>query len=171
MNNFNETLDMYNFHDSLVNSIVFEPCTDEGLRKLVIDIDYYNWEGNDESNDTWTKKKLLFKIEHCILLRYEFPNLMSRHGSEINDIELKNDDVERINNFHNKFKTDKCYNDFPDKEFENCFSVKFHTHSSYAPYGEKIFEETGGYLWVAGFNGKIESVDSYEAQKSHIGVG
>ena len=167
MENFNLVIGKYNFHDSVINRIVFDPC-EEGslLRRLSLEIDYYNWEGNNENNSEWHWKKMFFEIEHCFLLRYEFPNIIE-NGNEISDVELCDSDIEIIKEYYNKNKSNIYSNLLKDKKFENCFSIKIFTHSC---YGDQIFGETTGFLQLAGFNGKIELFDSDICGAVHIPV-
>ena len=168
MENFNTVIGQYNFHDSIITKITFDPCVDGLLRNLMLEIDYYNWENNNNDNEEWTWKKMLFKIEHCFLLRYEFPNIIE-NGQEISHIELYNSDIQMIESYYDKNKKNIYYNILKDKIFENCLSVKFFTHGS--DNFEPIFGESIGFLKLAGFNGRIETTISNERQSAiHIPV-
>jgi hypothetical protein len=168
MKNFNAVIDQYNFHDSIITKINFDPCADGLLRNLILEIDYYNWEGNYNANAEWTWKKMLFEIEHCFLLRYEFPNIIE-NGQEISHVELYDSDIQMIESYYDRNKKNIYYNVLKDKTFENCLSVNFFTHGSDS--FEPIFGEPIGFLKLAGFNGRIETTISNERQGAiHIPV-
>ena len=166
MDNFNAVIGQYNFHDSTINNIIFNPCAYGLLRKLTLEIDYYNWEGNDKNSTEWIWKKMLFEVEHCFLLRYEFPNIIE-NGSDISHIELCDSDIKIIENNYNENKKNIYFDILKTKIFENCLSIKIFTHSC---YGDPIFGETIGFLQLAGFNGKISLMDSETRGMIHIPV-
>ena len=71
MENFNDSLNELNFHDSWIDQI---QLSENGV--LTINIDYYNWEGNDFHSDTWITKKLSIIIEHCIHFKFSNPDFI-----------------------------------------------------------------------------------------------
>jgi len=164
MLNFNDEINKYYFHDSQIDFVSIQPG-DGLLRNLKIDINYYNWEGNKENQGEWKWKRLILTVEHCFLLRFEFPDLIEG-GFEISHVELKND-YESIQKFLKEKKPKIYYNVLKNKEFKNWLSVKFYTHDC---YGDPIYGETTGYLWIAGFDAKIELNDSDITGQIHIPV-
>ena len=162
MENYNTEIQKYNFHDSRIDFIHFEQG-DTLSRRLVIQMQYYNWEDNIENNTEWNWKVLKLSIDHCFLLRYEFPDIIE-NGFEISHIETQ-DDFELIQNAYFKKKPNIYFNILKDKIFRNCMSIKFFTHDG---FGDPIFGENIGFLWVAGFDANIELSDSDITGKIHI---
>ncbi|MGB4930254.1 MAG: hypothetical protein WBP43_09795, partial [Chitinophagales bacterium] len=68
MENFNLILDKLNFHDSTIISVNLDETG-----SLIVLIDYYNWEGNEDSDDKWITKKLILKVTNCLHLRFHSP--------------------------------------------------------------------------------------------------
>ena len=114
MDNFNDIIRQYNFHDSIIDKIIFDPCSIGLMRKLTLGIDYYNWEGNNIISEKWHWKKMTFEIEHCFLLRYEFPNIIEG-GNEIYDIELYDSDIKQIEENFNRNRSNIYFNALKDK--------------------------------------------------------
>lgn len=155
MKNFNENLDELNFHDSDIKSVCL---TEDGI--LRVKIHYYNWEGNKFESQKWISKKLLLEVEHCIHLRYSSPGL-SNEDLEIQkheSLEKHSELIEQLDNYQAKRQF----------KFNNTIAVRFLTHS----YGEPVFDESIGFLEIAGFNAKlIWSEAEEEGKPFHIPAG
>ena len=75
MYNYKEKIENLYFHDSNIQQI--QILSSENFdRKLILDIEYYNWENNSESSDNWTTRILQLKIDHCVHFQINAPNLM-----------------------------------------------------------------------------------------------
>jgi hypothetical protein len=139
MENFNLIIEKLNFHDSTIISVNLD---ETGC--LIVLIDYYNWEGNEDSDDTWTTKKLILKVTNCLHLRFHSPGL-GAFDTEINShecLELFDLINKEIPYYLKELKEDKK---------ENAIAIRFLTHS----YGEAIFGENFGFLEIAGLNASI----------------
>ena len=139
MENFNLIIDNLYFHDSDIISVNLDEI---GCATVVID--YYNWEGNEDSDDTWTRKKLILKVTNCLHLRFHSPGL-GAFDTEIHShecLELFDLINKELPNYLKELNADKK---------ENAIAIRFLTHS----YGEAIFGETFGFLEIAGLNASI----------------
>jgi hypothetical protein len=91
MKSINSQLGELNFHDSKIRGIqlVFPRGND---RTCAIDIDYYDWEGNEERRKTepdaqWIWKHLRLEFGHLAHSEFSAPDLKSR-VQDIDDIAL-----------------------------------------------------------------------------------
>jgi hypothetical protein len=163
MLNYKELLDDLDFHDSHIESILIEDA-DYFDRKLVVLIDYYNWEGNTEESEQWETKTLKIIINHCVHLQINAPNLME-DTFEIVDQEF---DI-KYNEFVDKAFDEKSKSYFvhlKSKELLNFLSLKFHTRN----YSDSLFGEHAGFIWIAGFNVTHEWIDTKQTSKKHIAI-
>jgi hypothetical protein len=165
MFDFNTELEKLNFHDSNIRSFSLENA-DRFYRKAIIDIDYYNWENNEEGVDNWKWKRLLLKVDHCFHIRFITPDLIE-HGFEIMDIEcLKNHD--KIIAEYNLKKPKIYINILKEREFNNSIAVRFLTNC----YGNNLFGSEHGFLEIAGFDASIEwSDEDISHGQIHIPAG
>ncbi|MFZ1635933.1 MAG: hypothetical protein WAT43_18760 [Chitinophagales bacterium] len=155
MENFNLILDKLNFHDSTIISVNLDETG-----SLIVLIDYYNWEGNEDSDDKWITKKLILKVTNCLHLRFHSPGL-GAFDTEIHShecLELFDLIIKELPNYLKELNEDKK---------ENAIAIRFLTHS----YGEEIFGENFGFLEIAGLNASItwEEPD-YLSSPKHISI-
>ncbi len=163
MINYKKHIENLNFHDSNIESIKIEDC-DYFDRKLTLRINYYNWEGNSEDSDTWTTKTLLLIINHCVNLQMNAPNLME------DTFEIMSEEYDlKYNEFVKRAEEEKkrsYFNHLKSKELKNFLSIKFNTNN----FGDSIFNESAGFIWIAGFNVQHEWIEEKVANKKHIAV-
>lgn len=163
MNNYRKHLDDLNFHDSNIESIIFENG-DSSDRKLTITIDYYNWENNTEDSNTWTTRTLKLIINHCVHLQINTPNLVE------DTFEIMSEEYDLLyDTFVNKAMEEKSksfYHYLKSKQLDNFLSLKFNVNN----YSDSLFNETAGFIWIAGFNVQHEWLDKSIGAKKHIAV-
>lgn len=163
MKNYKKHLETLNFHDSDIQSISIEE-NDMFDRKLIVKIDYYNWEGNMEESDSWITKTLQITINHCVHLQFNAPNLMEDAFEILSEeFDLMYDD------FVNKALKEKASSYFVNlnsKQLNNFLSLKFNLRN----YGDSLFDETNGFIWIAGFNVHHEWLDESIVNKKHISI-
>lgn len=163
MNNYREHLDKLNFHDSRIESITIED-SDLFDRKLIVKIDYYNWEGNTDESDSWITKTLQITINHCVHLQFNFPNLIEDAFEIVSEeFDLKYD------SFINKAiaEKDKSYFvNLKSKQLDNFLSLKLNINN----YGDSLFNESVGFIWIAGFNVNHEWLEQSVVDKKHISI-
>ena len=58
------------------------------------------------------------------------------------------------------------FNHLKSKELKNFLSIKFNTNN----FGDSIFNESAGFIWIAGFNVQHEWIEEKVANKKHIAV-
>jgi hypothetical protein len=163
MNNYREKLDNLYFHDSSIESILIEDG-DLFDRRITIIIKYYNWEGNTENSETWIQKTLQLTINHGVHLQVNAPNLME-HPFEIMSEEY---DI-MYDSFIKKAleeKNNSYYIHLRSKQLDNFLSVKFNTNN----YADSLFNESAGFIWIAGFNVEHEWLDQTIESKKHISI-
>lgn len=163
MINYKEFIDNLNFHDSNIESVKIEDG-DYFDRKLSVTIDYYNWEGNSENSDVWTTKTLRLIINQCVHFQLNAPNLIE-DSFEIMDHEfdLKYDEfIEKAI----KEKSESYFINLRAKSLNNFLSLKFYTNN----YADSLFNETAGFIWIAGFNVTHEWIEQKEVAKKHIAI-
>jgi len=138
MKNLNFDIDQIDFHDSFIKSAVLD---DFGV--LTIHINYYNWEGNAKDSDNWKTKTLTIKVEHCLQFKFCSPGLWE------NDWEIQNH--ESLDKHEEIIDSLKEFEEQRNTKFDNSIAVRFYTHS----YGKAIFNETQGFLEIAGLNAQL----------------
>lgn len=163
MENYRKYLDNLDFHDSNIDTILIEDG-DLFDRKISIKIDYYNWEGNNEDSESWITRTLQITINHCVHFQINAPNLIE-HPFEIMSEEY---DL-MYDSFIKKAieEKDKSYFIYlKSKQLDNFLSVKFNTNN----YADSLFDESSGFIWLAGFNVTHEWLDQTIGSKKHIAI-
>lgn len=138
MENFNLKIDNLDFHDSFIESVGLSE-----LGILKIKIHYYNWEGNKSESKKWTTKNLTIEVEHCLHLKFSSPGLWNEDQEIQKHISLDkhSEIITQLENYKKK----------RNSNFKNTIALKFSTHS----YGEPLFNESIGFLEIAGLNAKL----------------
>lgn len=163
MINYKKHIENLDFHDSNIESIKIEDG-DYFDRKLTITIDYYNWEGNSEDSENWTTKTLRLIINHCVHLQLNAPNLMEDTFEIMSqEYDLKYDEFVKK---AEEEKSESFFNYLRSKQLDNFLSLKFNTNN----YADSLFNDSAGFIWIAGFNITHEWVDQKVANKKHIPV-
>lgn len=139
----NELENLY-FHDSTLRGINVS-FSDGNARSCVLDIDYYNWEGNQKvreslPNEPWKWRRLILKFGYLAHIEFSAPDLMNR-AQDLDDAELGY----AISTFEDEYKKFKL--EFPRGKsplFENgeVISIRFTT--------QNYSSSDSGYLWVVG---------------------
>lgn len=163
MINYRGEIDNLNFHDSRIVSILFEEG-DMFDRKLVMIIEYYNWEGNTEDSGLWVTKTLKLTINHCVHLQINVPNLME----DTFEILSEEYDLE-YDSFINKALKEKeksYFSYLKYKELDSFLSLKFNTNNC----ADSLFNEPAGFIWIAGFNVNHEWLGQVIEDKKHISI-
>ena len=154
MKNFNTELDKLNFHDSSIEKVIFE--SENGL---LINIHYYNWEGNQQNSDSWKTKMLSIKVDYCVHYRFSSP------GLNFIDVEILDqeplEEISKLTTYQNEYKENLKL-----ENFENVVAYKFKTQS----FGDSIFGTSIGFLEFAGFNVNLEWSEEISGSPIHIEV-
>lgn len=163
MKNYKEELENLDFHDSNITSILIEDG-DMFDRKITMNIDYYNWEGNTEDSDTWITKTLQLTIYHGVHFQINAPNLIE------DTFEIISEEYDLMyDSFIKKALEEKdisYFKNLKSKQLDNFLSIKFNTRN----YATSLFNEPSGFIWVAGFNVKHEWLNHTMEGKKHITV-
>lgn len=150
----NKELEKLYFHDSSLRAINLS-FSDGDARSCVLNIDYYNWEGNQKiresaANAPWKWRRLILKFGYLAHIEFSAPDLVNRAqdldeavlGFAISDFEDQ----------YQQFKLEFPRGKYPLFESGEVVSIRFTTQN----YASK----DSGYLWVVGNDVSIEWDDA-----------
>jgi hypothetical protein len=152
------------FHDSVFRSIeIF--FSDGNSRGCKLQIDYYDWEGNearrkDDPSSEWEWKSLTITFGYLAHFEYSAPDLLNR-AQDIYELQFDHE-LERLR--HREEKQKRQFSKYRSPLFDSkgkALSLKFVT--------ENGDEESQGYILVVGSDVRLEwgGFDSYIGQ-THI---
>ncbi len=162
--NVKNELEKLNFHDSTFRGIHIL-FSDGSKRSCLLDINYYNWEGNRSSNDNfhWDWKRIHLRFDYLVHIEYSTPDILNR-AQDIADITLDH----KLRDYHKKwsqFKKRAPRGNYPlFKDNEETLSLKFNLNN---------FERfKRGYLWIVGSGISLEWLDKDVLDgQTHIPIG
>lgn len=139
------------FHNSSFREIRIL-FSDDNDRSCLMDIDYYNWEGNENkpANQPWRWKRLGIKFGFLAHIEYSSPDMINGPG-DIDEIEL----AYGLEKF--KKEQERVKKEFPRAKYPilndsvETISIKFRTQNS--------TNDAEAYIWVVGSDVKLEWVE------------
>ena len=164
MKNYKTILEELNFHDSNIES--FKIFNENGNRKAIIKINYYNWEGNQNESENWKWRKLMISFEHLVHFVFNAPDL-DDNAFEIMETEF-DIGIEKLIELEKK-KKDKFsqYKSHLLDQHENYLSIKFMTSN----WGDSFIGENSGYILIIGCGIRLEWNDDNAFQgQIHIPI-
>ena len=139
----NKELESLYFHDSCLRGINLS-FSDGKARSCVIDIDYYNWDGNEKArkispNEPWKTRRLLLNFGFLAHIEFSAPDLFNR-AHDLDEAKIGHE----LSVFEEQCK--KFKSEFPNGqhplESGEVVSIRFTTQNS--------SDTESGYLWVVG---------------------
>jgi hypothetical protein len=145
------TLQALNFHDSRLVEVSLS-FSEGSTRACLIDIDYYDWEGNakrrvDATNAAWLTKRLRLSFGFLAHIEFSAPDLVNR-AQDLDEAEVGY----CLLNFQTKYTAFK-------REFPHGFYPLFEDGSeviSLRLSTQNNDEHTSGFLWLVGSKVKLE---------------
>jgi hypothetical protein len=146
-----KTEELY-FHDSEIDSINVFTNSKSG-RSCEIIIDYYNWEGNSETNQAWQWKKLKLSFGFVAILDWNCPDFKNDWTSILSvEYDQKIEELYNLEqNLKNKYKR---YESPLFDSVDNYLSITFMLSN----FGDGLNEDYG-ILRLVGSNVKLEWID------------
>lgn len=150
----NKELESLHFHDSNLRGIDVS-FSDGNARSCTVDIDYYNWEGNQEtkkasSNAPWKWRRLILKFGYLAHIEFSAPDLVNR-AQDLDEAEMGYG-LSSFEDEYKRFKKEFPRGRYPLFERGEVVSIRFTTQN---------YSNTGsGYLWVLGNDVSVEWKDS-----------
>lgn len=150
----NKQLESLHFHDSNLRGINVS-FSDGNARSCTLDIDYYNWEGNQEArkaspNAPWQWRRLILKFGYLAHIEFSAPDLVNR-AQDLDEAEMSYG-LSSFEDEYKRFKAEFPSGRYPLFESGEMVSIRF-TTQNYSDIGS-------GYLWVVGNDVSVEWNDS-----------
>jgi len=153
-------LQALNFHDSRLAEVSLS-FSERNARSCLIEIDYYDWEGNakrraDDASEVWLTRRLRLSFGFLAHIEFSAPDLVNR-AQDIDEAEVGY----RLSTFQAKyaaFKREFPHGFYPLFEDESeVISLRFSTQNN--------DEHSSGSLWVVGSRVELEWLNT----PSHAG--
>ena len=150
----NKTLENLCFHDSSLRGINLS-FSDGNVRSCVLDIDYYNWEGNQKirgakPNEPWKWRRLILKFGYLAHIEFSAPDLVN--SAQILDEAELGYSISAFEDDYKTFKLEFPKGKYPLFESGEVISIKFTT--------QNYSSRDSGYLWIVGNHVSIEWEDA-----------
>src|SRR5258706_12607400 len=144
-------LQALNFHDSRLVEISLS-FSEDSARTCLLDIDYYDWEGNakrraDDANAAWLTKRLRISVGFLAHIEFSAPDLVNR-AQDLDEAEVGY----CLSRFQAKYAAFKS--EFPQgfyplfEDGSEVISLRFSTQNN--------DEHTSGSLWIVGNKVELE---------------
>lgn len=150
----NKELGSLHFHDSNLRGINVS-FSDGNARSCTLEIDYYNWEGNQKArkaspNAPWKWRQLVVKFGYLAHIEFSAPDLVNR-AQDLDEAEMGYG-LSSFEDGHKRFKAEFPRGRYPLFESGEVVSIRFTTQN---------YSNTGaGYLWIVGNDVSVEWRDS-----------